>query len=136
MLRVNLVGLGQCGLIIPAATGVTYDTQVCGTLCRQTSMEGVLVPLDWGLPPDSKELSLDVRLERLLGEIMGLNDELADSIDAILGQRPESSFVTVDRAKLNESCEAWIYVNVREAQFGLMQGFGACKGVLTWPNSD
>lgn len=59
--------------------------------------------------------------------------------------------LSVDRYKLNESVEAWIYVDISpreelvkeieekgEEVYPMYEfiGFGRCKGVLTWNNSD
>lgn len=136
MLRVDLYGLNQCALIVHAQSGVIYQNQVCGTLCRQNEAEGVLVPFDIEVPLDSPHLALDIRFRTLLLEVMGLTEELALSIDRILADNLYTSFVSVDRTRLDESCEAWVYVDIREAEFSTMRGFGACKGILTWPNSD
>jgi hypothetical protein len=85
----------------------------------------------------------------------GISAETADAIDAILARTygpeapPHDPAIRVDRERLEESWEAWIYVVVveslaralpdRETGDALLpniRGLGTARGVLTWPNSD
>ena len=111
--RVRLDGLSQAALIILQPSGVAYETQVGGTWCRQETAEGVLVPVDNNAPFDVPYLALRAQLDKLLFEVAALDD-----------------------ARLGESCEAWVYVEVLETEYSSSRGFGDSKGVLTWPNSD
>ncbi|WP_434300231.1 DUF6210 family protein [Corallococcus exiguus] len=70
-----------------------------------------------------------------------IDEETAQEIDRILGL----SFVTrdlgvrVDRARLGESHEAWVYVEVpAQPENGsvCLERIPASQGILTWPNSD
>jgi hypothetical protein len=134
--RARLDGLSQAALIVLQSSGVTYEAQVGGTWCRQEVAEGVVVPLDNDPPLDSPDLALHAQLHKLLWEIAALDDELAVAVDALLSAHRFTAGVSVDRARLSESCEAWVYVEVREMEDSLLRGFGNCKAVLTWPNSD
>jgi hypothetical protein len=70
--------------------------------------------------------------------MLGLDDADADLIDSILQDRRFDG-VTVDRARLTESHEAWVHVIVaRESDLALFSGFGPYPhpAILTWPNSD
>lgn len=44
----------------------------------------------------------------------------------------------VDRSNLEQSFEAWIYVEVEDLNdpIAIINGFGRTKGILTWANSD
>ncbi len=126
-------------LIIEHASGVVYQNQVGGTACWQAEQEGILAPLE--LTPETKLAELPFVPG---GE--GITQELADAMDALLAGEPTSRAVKVDRARVGECWEAWIYVTVDSPEsaepsvsgdhFGYMLGFGRVRGVLTWPNSD
>jgi hypothetical protein len=136
MLRVNLFGLNQCAVIVLMGTGVVYVNQVGGTLCRQNEAEGILVPFASELDGASQELTLLTHLRKLLLEALSLTNEQADSVNALLAAGCPSLAITVDRSRLDENCEAWVHVDIHQGEFSSMQGFGECKGILTWPNSD
>lgn len=67
---------------------------------------------------------------------------MADVIDAILQVTGSTDF-KVDRGRLDESDESWVYVEI-ETRDGSqakhpacpVSGFGNCHALLTWPNSD
>jgi len=134
--RANLSGLSQAALIIPQPSGVAYEAQVGGTWCRQEVVEGTLVPFDNEPPLDAPQLALHVQLQKLLWEVAALTDEHADAVDGLLSAHRHTASASVDRGRLAESCEAWVYVNLRDTDGSLLRGFGNCKAVLTWPNSD
>ena len=121
-------------------------------VCAQEEMERVLCPLDIGL----EHLEQIERLPYLQGR-QGVSAEIADVIDEVLASKRSTSFVKVDRTRLGDSWEAWVYVLIgspgeadlvvgdqveaaAEASagtyFGPLQGFGHVRGVLTWENSD
>jgi hypothetical protein len=128
------------GLVIPYTTGVIYQTQACGVCCMQPELEGVFVPLDaqqanealyaWFIGP--KYVGG--------GAMLGLDAEDADHIDGLLrALRPAGIAVTVDRAQLRDSFEAWVHVVIHdEDSMSLFSGFGPYPrpAVLTWMNSD
>ena len=70
----------------------------------------------------------------------GIDEATAEHVDHILSLSPETSYLKVDRTRLDDSREAWIYVNVFEPtgdpDSARISGFGKCKGVLVWGNSD
>jgi hypothetical protein len=128
-------------LIIECSSGVLYENQVGGVVCFPGEQEGVLAPVDVGraaleaiqnLPyPQGKE---------------GIGAEIADAIDTLLAAEPGARMMKVDRQRLHESWEAWIYVlldtprttlrSIGSGYHGSAHGFGSVRGVLTWPNSD
>lgn len=127
-------------LVVEHPSGVLYGNQAGGVVCMQPEIEGVLAPVEvW---PENVEriMNLDYGAGR------GLEPELADAIDAVLAVEPSSRYLRVDRARLKQSMEAWVFVlidspadttdQIAGPHFGALLGFGATKGVLTWPNSD
>jgi len=146
--RIILYDLEGVMLIVEHPSGVTYQNQVGGNLCAHPELEGVLAPLS--LQPDDV-----TRIESLPypNGRQGITIEIADTIDAVLAANWGTSFLKVDRARLDECWEAWVHVRfesppAREHEGFLrpvdaldtdprkMHGFGPARGVLTWPNSD
>ncbi|RKG63588.1 hypothetical protein D7V80_30090 [Corallococcus sp. CA054B] len=71
----------------------------------------------------------------------GIDEETAQEIERILGLSgvTRELGVRVDRARLAESHEAWVYVEVPaqpENGFASLERLPASKGILTWANSD
>jgi hypothetical protein len=96
------VGNRTLFLVIPCPSGVTYSFQTGGNRCHHPEIEGALIPLEisdkdmphagcWGGPSIA---------------------EAADEIDAYLASSNEvdNGPVRVDRARLAESEEGWIWV--------------------------
>lgn len=132
---INLYALpDEVMLIIEHPSGVLYENQVGGVVCWQASIEGVLTPLD--LPTNAVQKIIE--LPYLDGR--GISSELADAVDSALA----GTYVKVDRARIADSFEAWIFVVAEISEtsdeeprhFGAPRGFGRSAGVLTWPNSD
>jgi Family of unknown function (DUF6210) len=131
-------------LIVEHPSGVRYSNQVGGFTCDRPELEGVLAPV---------EVSEEVK-ERIQGlpypGTLGITSEIADAIDALLAA-PCSYHLRVDRERLGESQEAWVFVIIASTErctrewpppetdptTGHLYGFGpAARGVLTWINSD
>ena len=85
----------------------------------QSEQEGVFVPL-LGSPEGR-----DVDPERLLKEHFtgpkwmggcanGIDEESASFIDGLLHRMRETRFLTVDRSRLHDSHEAWVYVDIAD----------------------
>lgn len=146
--RVLLYDIEKIMLIIEDPAGVRYQNQVGGVVCWQAELEGILCPLDI----DAENASCIENLPYTSGA-QGISAEVADRIDAILASRPSTSFLRVDRARLDESWEAWVYVLVGATTGAVspdmpvtdmpldtdmmpIRGFDTVRGVLTWPNSD
>ena len=101
-----LYALNGPGLIILAPTGVAYLNQAGGYLCAQCVEEGAFVPLDLyavGLLPE---------LQRLLELVEHLTPDHADALDALLARFPTTQSIRVDRTRLDDSMEAWVYVDL------------------------
>jgi hypothetical protein len=130
-------------LVIEHHSGVFYQNQVGGNVCAEEELEGVLAPV--GL--DAETVEVIANLEYLNGR-KGISDEIADAIDRILGavqarRATKADVVRVDRTRLQDSWEAWVYVVIDSPTsfpddnlFDSRLGFGTARGVLTWPNSD
>lgn len=122
--------------VILEESGVVYTNQTCGGACMQPREEGVLIPFNNDPPLDEPEQSLEFKLSKLLANVERMTPEYADRIDAILAEFPTTRWARVDRSRLKDSHEAWVYVDLREDEFSSLKDFGECKAVLTWPNSD
>jgi len=135
-------------LIVEAPTGVVYSNQTGGTACLQPELEGALLPLGNCVElPSNKLISPEEDLCEYFegvhdgtGATNGLSDADADVIDAAL-DKWRIGWVRVDRSRLRESHEAWVYALLSpepEAQVPLFWGFDPypARGVLTWSNSD
>ncbi len=129
---IRLSQTDSLGLIILMKTGVLVSNQTGGYSCLQSEAEGVYVPLG----KDAREL------EEFFSDVnyVGLDEKMADHIDGILVRDAITRFLRVDRSRLEESHEAWVFVDMLAVDGDpgapLISGFSATKGILTWPNSD
>ena len=131
-------------LVIEHPSGVRYQNQAGGYGCAQPELEGVLAPIE-------VDSAVKERIQRLeYPSRPGIPVETANAIDALLSTEPAARFLKVDRSRLLESQEAWVFVLIDatrkltydmppkegETYFGPLYGFGPCRGALTWINSD
>ncbi len=109
------------GLIIDYPSGVLYSNQTGGTSCMSPSAEGVYAPLKNNVDPNSyKFTSPEIELfgyfegpkHQGSGATDGLDEEDANFIDAVLERWELSDSLKVDRERLEESHEAWVYVTI------------------------
>ena len=132
-------------LVIPHSTGIIYANQAGGHACLQPQAEGFLVPIanDVGLAPKHEFRSPENELYRYFEKLNScgapLTDNDAAKIEAIIHQLPLWRGLSVDRRRINESVEAWVYVNIAATEErpvpvdGLSYPFDA---ILTWTNTD
>jgi hypothetical protein len=111
-------------------------------------MEGVYVPLSQEVPdPQEKALYEYFTGPKWGGHCSeGIDEETADFIDGVLSwPSAYTSNLKVNRNRLKECVEAWIYVNIAsttdEDGSLVVNGwdfnyFRTTDGVLTWQNSD
>jgi hypothetical protein len=135
--RVSLYELEQLALIIMEESRVIYFNQAGGTYCLQPEAEGVLITFsaDYSLVERKPELLWE-RLTKVFGIASSYTTEdQAEEIDDLLSFYPITNNISIDRTRLKDSYEAWVYVNI-QGDSGNLEGFGNCKGILTWPNSD
>ena len=169
-LDADLAGLGRpiirlydargLGLIILGHSGVVYTNQTGGHACRQPAAEGWYVPLVDELADHESQL-----LEYFSGPPWNgwcdsrIHDADADFIDAALSASRTTEFIRVDRLRMAESHEAWIYVSLDpfpdnprslscavgasgehgafdRQTFSPVFGLSNRCGILTWSNSD
>jgi hypothetical protein len=143
--KMNLIRLwdisNEIMLVVEFSSTVRYRNQVGGVVCASEELEGVLAPID--LSDGAVERICDLPYPN---GTQGISVEIADTIDSILKSEPCAAFLKVDRERLEDSWEAWVYVmieaprdpdpNRADRYFGSIFGFGSCRGVLTWQNSD
>lgn len=119
------------GLVIACPSGVVYTNQVGGYACQHPELEGVFVPL-----PGSAAEKLNAFFTGPKWNCRcydAIDTETATFIDAILTELDTS--LCVDREKMADSCEAWIWVTLSRNSL-LWLGLDEGTGVLTWENSD
>lgn len=138
------------GLILLRPSGVLYRNQTGGYICEHPQEEGVFAPLDLEeLVQARDDISNHFTGEKWNGYCFeGIDAETASFLDAVFtrtanlpfGLTQTLPFLRVDRSRLQESHEAWIYVEVEEPagvpEHNPFAGFGTCRAVLTWLNSD
>lgn len=134
--RVSLYGLEQAVLILLGPSGVVYTNQAGGGACTQPAEQGWLVPLSDDPPLDGSRPPLEIRLRQITEGATSLSAEQADALDALLAESPLTSFVSVDRRRLREASEAWVYVQITQEAEHPWSGLEADTGVMSWPNSD
>ena len=138
-------------VIIAWQSSVLYSNQAAGSFSTQPELEGVLVPFgNDALLEDQRFVSPEIELMRHFtlgkhcgnGAIHGIDEADADVVDGVLKQYRFSRFLEVDRSRLKDSTEAWVWVTVK-TDLGphgtyLFSGFEPYPrpGVLTWCNSD
>ncbi len=148
--RVRLYDLAGTGVIIEHPTGIIYSNQAGGYSCLQPFLEGAFVPIRNDVSLEGEFISPERDLREYFigpkhggcGAPHGLDLEDADFIDRALTKARLDSWLKVDRQRLKESCEAWVFLTVLgDEDLGgssICKGFGPYpkRGVLTWTNSD
>lgn len=134
---VRLWSLVGAGLIVPRSTGIIYTNQTDGHACDHPSLEGAFIPLSNDYDHERFHDSLECKLcEIFPGGWGSPTTEICDQVDQLFRQYHETSGIRVDRNKIEESREAWIWVLLDENDRQDFQGFSCCSAILTWPNSD
>lgn len=141
--RINLSSVAGpgLGLIILQPSGAFYTLETGGYACYHAHAEGVFVPLQREIDEDQEMLLrahfTGPKWEGWCSE--GIDEDTAEYVNYVLSLSPSTSYLKVDRTRLDDSREAWIYVNVSEPTGDALpriSGFGKCKGVFVWGNSD
>ncbi|MHA7631633.1 DUF6210 family protein [Corallococcus sp. M7] len=123
-------------------TGVLYSNQTGGSTCLHPQAEGAFLPLVDELVAQENLLNQYFTGPKWRGACAnGIDEETAQEIDRILGLSGSTRELglRVDRARLTESHEAWVYVEVPaqpENRFAILERIPASQGILTWANSD
>ncbi len=146
MIRIRLHDHVGTGLIIECKSGITFFTQTGGKSCGWAELEGVFVPVANDLALDGVLISPEWALSKHFSGpphfhnyVGGLAESEAVIIEAALHQNLLQRNVTVDRERLSESHEAWVYVIIDQPElaYPLFEGIGPfpLRGVLTWTNN-
>ena len=123
--EISLYDLEQAAVLLLAENGVVYSNQAGGTACMQPKERGTLIPISNDPPLDNfYKGAPPFKLTGACQDLVGLDSGAAEALDKILSEAIEHK-IQVDRSRLQESMEAWVYVL-----------FNGQKGLLTWPNSD
>jgi hypothetical protein len=136
-MKICLWNLEQAALIILQSSGVTYFNQTMGNTCFQSEAEGILAPITNDPPLDNFYVgSLAYKLQKLTGNKHFLEESDAEAIDELLATNLGGDTLQVDRTRLRDSYEAWVFVMIDKNNGGDLKDFAGCKAVLTYPNSD
>ena len=129
-------------LLIPWPSGVLFEIQTNGVLCFPMQVEGLCLPLDQGewlepyvfdLHPGCCALRGDLDPELFSGE-EGLQEQEASALDALFHECHLA--LAVNRLRCQESCEAWVHVQIIPNTDLMLKGFGEREGILIWQNCD
>jgi len=129
---ISLYNLSELGLILEDTTSnVVYLNQTGGLLCHQRYARGIFVFVEnWNK-------SLLKIIAPYMENVVGLTAKDADFLDAAFADTDNADHISVDRTKLEQSAEAWIFVKINpDAGSDYYSGFSAKAGILTWENSD
>jgi hypothetical protein len=140
-LTASLYELSGMGIIVSHPTGIFVSNQVGGHACQHPSLEGFYLPLVMARSPVMASLHEHFTEKWRSHCYDGIDAETADFMDGLFEQEHCSRGLKVDRSKLDNCLEAWVYVTFDERAFA--PGRGAILtppiqglGVVTWPNSD
>jgi hypothetical protein len=144
--EICLYDLDRLGLVLLEPSGVFYYNQVCGHACLQKFEEGVFSYIR----DEGNELYKAIP-EHLLNKNR-LTPEDADFLDGQFMRSFDAKYLRVDRNRLNDSMEAWVYVSIDQRSIEqplnnnpesesvyyntAFKGFTCTGAVLTWDNSD
>lgn len=138
-LNLDLHGL-DLGLLLLMPSGIVYANQANGVACDHPEAVGVLAPFGMaGLQPYSQALyNYFTSRECNRGH---LEEADADFVDAFLLTTWVPFVVKVDRTRLTESYEAWVYVVLEgnSPTYPSLTLTGCTfpmNAVLVWENSD
>lgn len=136
---IKLYDTEEAGYIILYPSGVYYTNQAGGYACLQPFEEGVYVPsnnITFKLEDKLSEYFTGEKWKGMCAYEIDKDD--ADFIDGLLKECYPTRFLTVNRERLGDSVEAWIYVKgvCAEENIPIISGFGEFEAVLTWLNSD
>lgn len=110
---IKLYNTSGIGVIINFPSGVIYSNQAGGTSCLQPEAEGVYVPLFNQVNDQEKKLyDYFTDPKRMWFGSAKISEDDADFIDKILGESVFTSFIKVDRDRLDDSHEAWVHVAI------------------------
>lgn len=136
VLQCELDSLAQAALVLVDPSGAHYTNQAGGNACAHPTARGYLVPVFDDPPLDEGGPDLVHRLREAVLGAHYLTDACADRLDAVLTMSRWTSYIYVDRTRLHDSMEAWVYVQLGPSEFAGFDTRLWTEGILTWPNSD
>jgi hypothetical protein len=108
----NSVGVG---LIVSYPSGILFTNQVGGHACLRPSEEGIYIPLHDEVNDQEKTFYKYFTGPKWRGWCSnGIDEETAEFVDGVLQKSLSTTMITVDRQRLSDSSEAWIYVLIGE----------------------
>lgn len=116
-----LYDLQEPALILPLPTGVSYTQQTGGLYCGQRQTVGALLPVP--------EIFLTAALMTAASDDNLITHQDANEIDKAWAEIGGDINMLIDRTRLEDSEEAWVYVTISMEQY-------AGTAILTWENSD
>lgn len=141
-IRLSHISGTGLGLIVLQPSGVFYTHETGGYACYHDKAEGVFAPIH----QDNEDNQESMLIDYFTGPKWNgwcsdsIDEETAGYVDYVLSLSPSTSYLKVDRTRLGNSREAWIHVDVVEPtedpELSPIHGFGECKGILVWSNSD
>ncbi|MFP2957696.1 DUF6210 family protein [Myxococcus sp. 1LA] len=139
---IRLDDSGGLGLILLWPTGILYSNQTGGLSCLQPQAEGAFIPLVDELVAQAELLRQHFTGPKWQGACSrGIDEETALEIERILGLShvTRELGVRVNRARLEESHDAWVFVDLPaqpERALATVARIPSSQGILTWANSD
>ena len=130
------------GIILITETNIAYSNQVGGTACLHPSQKGFYLPLIDEMVEQEEALTGFFSGKKWKGACSsGIDDETADFVDSVLEKSNHTKILKVDRSELQNSCEAWVRVNIDLSkddfeEYKFLRDIKVDKGILTWMNSD
>lgn len=121
---ISLFDITGPGLILLFPSEVHYSNQVGGIACLQPKAQGIFVPLhdelksqeatltDYFWSGIGREVTYASSADLIDWEGWGIDEKDADFIDNLLQESSYTRMLTVNRDRLNDSCEAWVHVHV------------------------
>jgi hypothetical protein len=147
-IRVRLWDHVGTGIIIRWPSGIVFEQQIGGKSCGLAELQGVFVPVANDLSLDGKLLSAEARLRKYFegpphlaqGAVDGLNENDAIYIESALHENLLLRNVVVDRTRLRDTHESWVWVCIHTPDVRALPLFEGMSpfpltGILTWTNN-
>ncbi|WP_227430509.1 DUF6210 family protein [Psychrobacter sp. I-STPA6b] len=138
--RIDLYSLTGAMLIYPTPSGIWLNNQVGGHACLQKQVQGILIPIEQHYNNHALLSDLELKLYEIFAGCVSVTETMADCFDKLMQAEVTTNFICINRDKLTDSCEAWVYVWVNQTPLADFQGFAQdneyFEAILTWNNSD
>lgn len=139
MIEVELPDVANVCLIVGHPTGVRYEHQCGGLACRHNTLEGFLVPLEESAQMAEALSAYFYDGPKYQGHCYdGFDEDDARFVDALIAAGG-SAWARVDRQRLADCCEAWVFLKIEAGYICVPYCYGSDPGttvVMIWENSD